>query len=116
MNIISYRLILVDSTRAGKKIPDALSKTVPIWCCVMNRALQQKYSLDVSNWDSTLYTPPKSVSKQENTQIEAILDAWVASLLVSFADYTTLEESTNGGFRRPRMIYHGSTYPFVPYG
>lgn len=82
----------------------------------MNRALQQKYNLDVSNWDLTLYTPPNSVSKQENIQIEAILDAWVTSLLVSFADYITVEESTNGGFRHPRMIYHSSTCPFVPYG
>ena len=31
------KLILVDSTRAGKRLPDALSKTVPIWGAVVNR-------------------------------------------------------------------------------
>ena len=28
-------VVLVDSTRSGKRFPDALSKTVPIWCCVL---------------------------------------------------------------------------------
>lgn len=28
--------VIVDATRAGKRIPDALSKTVPIWCAVLN--------------------------------------------------------------------------------
>ncbi|KAI5301662.1 hypothetical protein KEM56_001483, partial [Ascosphaera pollenicola] len=31
--------VIVDSTRRGKTMPDALSKTVPIWCAVLNRAL-----------------------------------------------------------------------------
>ncbi|RYO89263.1 hypothetical protein DL766_000900 [Monosporascus sp. MC13-8B] len=31
--------VVVDSTRRGKRMPDALSKTVPIWCCVLNNAL-----------------------------------------------------------------------------
>ena len=38
----SARLILVDSTRAGKRLPDALSKTVPIWCAVINRATRMR--------------------------------------------------------------------------
>ncbi|KAJ3192591.1 hypothetical protein HK101_006274 [Irineochytrium annulatum] len=31
--------IIVDSTRHGKKVPDSLAKTVPIWCCVVNRVI-----------------------------------------------------------------------------
>ena len=31
--------IIVDSTRRGKLFPDALAKTVPIWCAVINRLL-----------------------------------------------------------------------------
>eukprot|EP01052_Picozoa_sp_SAG31_P032421 SAG31_NODE_3554_length_4129_cov_2.346402_3_plen_678_part_00 len=34
-------VLIVDSTRGGKKLPDALSKTVPLWACVLNRAIQQ---------------------------------------------------------------------------
>ncbi|KAF9975397.1 hypothetical protein BGZ73_000961 [Actinomortierella ambigua] len=33
--------ILVDSTRKGKRVPDALSKTVPIWCATINTAVQR---------------------------------------------------------------------------
>lgn len=33
--------IVVDSTRGGKSMPDALCKTVPIWCCVLNRAVHR---------------------------------------------------------------------------
>lgn len=29
-------VVIVDVTRAGKRIPDALSKTIPIWCAVLN--------------------------------------------------------------------------------
>jgi hypothetical protein len=32
-------VLVVDSTRGGKRLPDALSKTVPIWCAVLNTAL-----------------------------------------------------------------------------
>lgn len=31
--------IIVDSTRKGKRFPDSMSKTIPIWACVMNRAI-----------------------------------------------------------------------------
>jgi tRNA A64-2'-O-ribosylphosphate transferase len=37
--ITPLRIILVDSTRSGKRFPDALSKTVPIWCAVINLAV-----------------------------------------------------------------------------
>jgi hypothetical protein len=32
-------VLVVDSTRGGKRIPDALSKTVPLWAAVLNRAV-----------------------------------------------------------------------------
>ena len=31
----------MDSTRKGKRIPDALSKTIPIWCATINNAVQE---------------------------------------------------------------------------
>ncbi|KAJ3569476.1 hypothetical protein NP233_g5029 [Leucocoprinus birnbaumii] len=57
-------IVLVDSTRAGKRMPDALSKTVPIWCAVINRAIlirRQKHEAEPcspTDWDTKLYTPP----------------------------------------------------------
>ena len=95
------RFILVDSTRAGKRLPDALSKTVPIWCAVVNRALRLRQTpadlrhprtviLDgADNTDDDddddaagLYTPPGAVSPYEHVQIAARLDGWAASLAV----------------------------------
>jgi hypothetical protein len=32
-------LVVVDATRRGKCAPDSFSKTVPVWCCVMNRII-----------------------------------------------------------------------------
>lgn len=31
--------IIVDSTRKGKRFPDSMSKTIPIWTCVLNRSV-----------------------------------------------------------------------------
>ncbi|KAI0326344.1 initiator tRNA phosphoribosyl transferase [Cubamyces sp. BRFM 1775] len=81
--IIANRgIILVDSTRAGKRIPDALSKTVPIWCAVINRAVALAHP-DKEDWDDELYCPPIAVSEQERVQIEARIDEWAAALAKS---------------------------------
>lgn len=31
---------MVDSTRKGKRFPDSMSKTIPIWTCVLNRSIR----------------------------------------------------------------------------
>ncbi|KAI1466469.1 initiator tRNA phosphoribosyl transferase [Daldinia caldariorum] len=67
--------IIVDSTRRGKRMPDALSKTVPIWCCVLNHVLFPETPAF-----HELYTPPNTVSRSEHTQIEARIPEHVASL------------------------------------
>ncbi|KAI0645167.1 initiator tRNA phosphoribosyl transferase [Trametes meyenii] len=72
-------MILVDSTRAGKRIPDALSKTVPIWCAVVNRAMALIHP-NRGNWDTELYCPPIAVSEQERLQIKEKLDKWAQAL------------------------------------
>jgi hypothetical protein len=72
-------VILVDSTRRGKRMPDALSKTVPIWCAVINRAV----ALRTGEGGGELYTPPSVVSPSEKAQIEGKLDEWAKALQVS---------------------------------
>ncbi|KAI2473847.1 initiator tRNA phosphoribosyl transferase [Annulohypoxylon bovei var. microspora] len=67
--------IIVDSTRRGKRMPDALSKTVPIWCCVLNHVL---FPETVAFHE--LYTPPNAVSESEHTQIESRIAEHVDSL------------------------------------
>ena len=77
--------ILVDSTRRGKRMPDALSKTVPIWCAVLNRAVaaKRRASVDPTEWDTELYVPSNIVSPSEKFEIEKRLDGWVKALLAS---------------------------------
>lgn len=70
--------VIVDSTRRGKSMPDALSKTVPIWCCVINRAILAN---DVGKHE--LYTLPQAVSESEHAQIERKIDRFVEQFLVS---------------------------------
>ncbi|KAF8055783.1 tRNA A64-2'-O-ribosylphosphate transferase [Lyophyllum atratum] len=77
-------ILLVDSTRAGKRIPDALSKTVPIWCAVVNRAIARRFpGPDKATWDMALYTAAGAVSAQEHHQIEQRIDAWADALFNS---------------------------------
>ncbi|KAL2010234.1 hypothetical protein VTN00DRAFT_6041 [Thermoascus crustaceus] len=67
--------IIVDSTRRGKLMPDALSKTIPIWCAVMNRALfpsEPAYH--------AVQFPPNYLGASEESQIEKRIDGFVRSL------------------------------------
>jgi tRNA A64-2'-O-ribosylphosphate transferase len=73
--------IVVDSTRRGKRMPDALSKTVPVWCCVMNRVVFP----EAKEWHA-LYTPPSAVGESEKSQIEARIDAFVEAFLALGVD------------------------------
>ncbi|CAN1143590.1 Uncharacterized protein C3F10.06c, partial [Linum perenne] len=41
--------IVVDSTRKGKRFPDSMSKTVPIWTCLLNRAIRNYVSSRVQS-------------------------------------------------------------------
>jgi tRNA A64-2'-O-ribosylphosphate transferase len=64
-------------------MPDSFSKTVPIWCCVINNALAGRSGL--ADWDIRLHTPPSVVGESEKSQIEANVPSWVEALLVSIA-------------------------------
>ncbi|KAJ5689435.1 hypothetical protein N7462_003827 [Penicillium macrosclerotiorum] len=67
--------VIVDSTRRGKLMPDALSKTVPIWCAVINRALfptQTAYH--------SVQLPPNYLGESEESQIANRIDGFVSSL------------------------------------
>ncbi|KAI0533049.1 initiator tRNA phosphoribosyl transferase [Xylaria digitata] len=77
--------IIVDSTRRGKQMPDALSKTVPIWCCVLNRVLFPEAA-----HPHHLYTPPNVVSRSEHSQAEARILEHVVSLKTLDIDVAAL--------------------------
>lgn len=66
-------------------MPDALSKTIPIWCSVLNRAL---FPNAVEFHE--LYTPPQVVSSSEHAQIAASLEGFLQSFLALGIDRATL--------------------------
>lgn len=56
-------------------MPDALSKTIPIWCCVLNRAL-----FPDRPESHNLYVPPNAISDSEKSQAAARIPEGLASL------------------------------------
>ncbi|KAL6578318.1 hypothetical protein OROMI_010646 [Orobanche minor] len=103
--------IIVDSTRKGKRFPDSMSKTIPIWTCVLNRAiLNYKIRLDTcdypeiqsstsdelvnpdqgsTDWDCSLHLP-LWVSETEKEMIEKRLEGWNMELEASGADIASI--------------------------
>ncbi|KAL6700948.1 tRNA A64-2'-O-ribosylphosphate transferase [Trichoderma pleuroticola] len=67
-------IIIVDSTRRGKRMPDALSTTIPIWCTVLNMALLPDNPLS-----SNLFLPPY-LPASTHSQITALIPTFLSSL------------------------------------
>ncbi|KNA20902.1 hypothetical protein SOVF_048150 [Spinacia oleracea] len=107
--------IIVDSTRKGKRFPDSMSKTIPVWTCVLNRAIQRYRNIHENgfvkqmnenlshangkgdeealiDWDCSLHLP-LWVSKTEKASIEKRLDNFTALLEESGADIASLAAS-----------------------
>ncbi|KAM0848469.1 hypothetical protein ACQ4PT_054367 [Festuca glaucescens] len=106
--------IIVDSTRKGKRFPDSMSKTIPIWCCVLNQAIQrhrlrainqgsglnsamsvavskgdaEKYS-GSSNWDSSVHLPVWVLDTEKNA-IEGRIEEWADKFESCGADIHSL--------------------------
>lgn len=81
-------VVIADSTRRGKRFPDSFSKTVPIWCAVMNRAVARTRAAlkledpSAKGWDEAVHLPVW-VSDSERSQIDSRLAGWTETLLVS---------------------------------
>lgn len=111
-------IMIVDSTRRGKKIPDSFSKTIPIWIAII-----KKFIAPDKSFDELFMTPIETVSTYEH---ERILD-----LLPDFYDdmnkykdlvYEKIIEIGDKKTLRPFWIYPGidkvpiflGTEPFYP--
>ncbi|SCU97212.1 LADA_0H05094g1_1 [Lachancea dasiensis] len=100
-------LIIVDSTRRGKRMPDALSKTVPLWCAVLNSLMLEH--LGRRN-EQVLFCPPNTVSRQECAQMEAkipqLVEKFRALKVISGAE---LARALGNKILRPLWVYPGSS-------
>ncbi|RMJ12851.1 hypothetical protein BHE90_008853 [Fusarium euwallaceae] len=76
-------IIIVDSTRRGKRMPDAISSTIPIWCTVLNLTL-----LPSNPSSSRLFLPPH-LPATTHAQISALIPEFVASLKALNLDLPT---------------------------
>eukprot|EP00668_Euglena_longa_P030365 GGOE01037833.1.p1 GENE.GGOE01037833.1~~GGOE01037833.1.p1 ORF type:complete len:501 (-),score=121.58 GGOE01037833.1:96-1598(-) len=86
-------LVIVDSTRKGKEFPDSLSRTVPVWAAVVNRAVANvapQQGGDLSEWRALRM--PSWVNASEKDQIECRMDAWEATLRTSGVDLASLSQ------------------------
>jgi tRNA A64-2'-O-ribosylphosphate transferase len=116
----SNRCIIVDSTRRGKcrftltsgrqmltaaAMPDALSKTVPIWCTVMNMAL---FPENPECYE--LYVPPQVISRSEKAQIEDRLPSFVRQLYDLRVDISTIKRKVSKPLR-PIWVTRDSLLP-----
>ena len=80
---------IVDASKS-KTLPDSLSRTIPIWCAVINASVihlakQYDIELDSNFWDDDsqqfLFTPSEVISNEERREILAKLDQHVADFL-----------------------------------
>ncbi len=79
--------VVVDATRRGKMFPDALSKTVPIWCAVLNTAVAlYRADAGVGEVDAPGLELPAWVPEAEVSQIEGRVDFWAMQLLEAGID------------------------------
>lgn len=102
-------------------MPDALSKTVPIWCAVLNRALFPipspssptsllSPSSPVPPTAHELHVPPTAVSASEHHQISLRLSALLASFLALGLDLAPLRAQLRKPLR-PLWITQDSRLP-----
>jgi len=63
-SVILVRCLIVDSTRKGKRVPDALSKTIPIWCATINNAVRKK-ALENQRTDKSATSPGQAVEVEK---------------------------------------------------
>lgn len=80
---------IVDASKS-KKLPDSFSRTIPIWCAVMNASVarlakQHGIELDADLWEvdsqQFLFTPSEVISNEERIEILAKRDQHVADFL-----------------------------------
>ena len=68
-------------------MPDALSKTIPIWCAVFNRLLFEEL-----HESHRLNTPNEVVGESEHAQIEARLNGYLDDARVRIIQRSSLHD------------------------
>ncbi|CEO98503.1 hypothetical protein PBRA_006617 [Plasmodiophora brassicae] len=80
-------LIIVDSTRKGKRVPDSFSRTIPIWATVLNRIAQRRTGRE---FDTGLHMHG-SVSEREKVLVEDHIEEFISVVVNSCCDLSVLD-------------------------
>lgn len=107
-------IILVDSTRRGKTIPDALSKTVPLWCATLNYIMNPQHGTESNNW---LFTPGQFVSRNEAHSMANLIPQFAERVLeLGLTSPEELKQKLGGKYLRPLWVYPGQMLPLEQVG
>lgn len=106
-------VVLVDSTRRGKTMPDSFTKTVPIWCAVLNYVM---FGGDGPFGDvSWFFYPHNLVSKNEASSIVRLIPSFASSLLeLNLISKQELLDKFHGKYLRPLWVYPELSLPLEP--
>lgn len=100
-------IIIVDSTRRGKTMPDALSKTIPIWCAVLNYVMYGDG--DETKW---FFPPLNIISESEAASIIKLIPEFAQNLMnLKLISKDELVAKFKGKYIRPMWIYPGMSLP-----
>ncbi|KAI9294166.1 initiator tRNA phosphoribosyl transferase [Neoconidiobolus thromboides FSU 785] len=93
--------VIVDSTQKGKSYPDSFSRTIPVYCAVINLAIYNYliennkdniYQDKLKLWDKEFYAPHTVVSKNERESILNKLPELYSKLTNSSVDIAKINE------------------------
>lgn len=85
-------ILIVDATKRGKTFPDSMTKTIPIWCALINK-LVKNHNISIGipcDWDTGFKSSNNWVSQSEAHQINLILPKLFAKLKVTIINYSRL--------------------------
>jgi tRNA A64-2'-O-ribosylphosphate transferase len=94
--------LIADSTRKGKAFPDSFSRTLPIWCAVINRVLasfRTSSSIDKHDRKERIASAdcgrelhmPHWVTEMEQSQLQPLITKWVQQCIdVAEIDWKSL--------------------------
>eukprot|EP00741_Cyanophora_paradoxa_P016906 tig00020943_g16327.t1 len=92
-------VVIADSTRRGKRFPDSLRATVPVWAAAVNRVvgrLRRAAGREEGPWDDALHLPPW-VPPSEADELSRRIDGWADALQGTRVDFSRAAE----GLRKP---------------
>lgn len=108
----THGAMIVDSTRRGKTVPDALSKTIPIWCATLNYfmfgpapapAATDNDRINGKNW---FFYPERVLSLNEASKIADLIPRFAKELQdLNIISIDTIRTQLHGKHLKPYWIH-----------